>query len=493
MIKKFYKIHLWKKIFLMSYLLITIVTLVLSYHVISLSGENNIKREITNSLDKHNVISNALIMYAGSISEQFENDTNLAYEVLSTAVRNYGRYYTENNSFLAVTSKNGEKLYSSINEEDEKAMKLSPSEDGRRSHVIRSIGERTVLFVSGWININESLYRLDYEHDITDLIRSQKSLALEVSLWLLCSNVILGFGLFLITKYSLNPVRELSLQARAITKGMYEQRIKVRSSDEIGQLAEDFNQMADAVQEKVRLLKQEAKDRETFIASLAHELKTPLTSIMGYSSLIQNCSLDEDYVKQAISFIYKESKRLDNISEKLLELFRLSNEHAINKKKVYVAAMLEQLVHATTHTLSEKNQSLEIESSVEYSFIDQDLFIALLSNLVENASKASKKGDIIKLKVYSCDSSVIFSVEDHGSGIPEEHIDDIFKPFFMLDSSRDKRQKNNGLGLSLCKAITEAHNGHIEIKSKVGKGTSVIVSIPDEEYLQNHDKKIIEQ
>lgn len=490
--RNYSKVPLWLRIYLMVFGLITLVVLFSSYHIISVSNDRNIQREYSISLDKHVMLYNALKIYANTVIDKFEYDPDLEHEMLARAVQNYGRYYTDNRSYIAMTNEAGEKLYSSIAPEDERAMGLTPGKDGRRSCVIRRIGTRTVLFVSGWMEIGRQLFRLDYANDITDLIDYQKSLAMQISLWLAVGMVLLALGLYFSIRQTLRPLEQLSTQAQAIAQGRYEHRITVKRSDEIGQLAVDFNRMAEAIQANMELLQQNVKEREAFIASLAHELKTPLTSIMGYSSLLQNYNLAEKDREQALIFIYNESKRLDGISKKLLELFRLGDGRVIDKKKVAVSSLLQQLKIIAQFSLSEKEQSLDIDSSVDRVAVDQELFLVLLSNLVENASRASENGAIIQLKVYLEDSSVVFGVKDDGCGIPEEHLNKVFQPFFMLDRARDRTKNGHGLGLSLCQAIAQAHDGTIYIESSPGKGTTVYALIPDYKSLQISDTTPIE-
>jgi signal transduction histidine kinase len=482
---------LWIRIYLMVFGLIALIILFFSYRMITVSSEAGLQREYTGSLDRHTMFYNALRMYASTM-DQITYNPNLEHKMLTQAVQNYGLYYTDNKSHIAMTTEEGEQLYSSISPDDEHAMALTPSKDGRRSYVIRSVGWRTVLFVSGWMDINGKLFRLDFTDDITNLIADQKSLAQQMSLWLSVGMIMLAVGLYVLIRQALRPLAQLSTQAQAIAKGRYDHRITVKRGDEIGQLAVDFNHMADAIQANTELLQRAVHERERFIASLAHELKTPLTSIMGYADLLQYYHLDEQEVIQALQFIRNESKRLDDISIKLLEMFRLGEGPVLNKQVVPVFSLMQQAELITRFSLSRKGQLLDIKSSITEVAIDQELFLVLLSNLIENASRASDNEAVISIRVYSEEGSVVFCVRDNGCGIPVEHLNDVFQPFFMLDRARDGKKKGHGLGLSLSKAIAEAHGGRIDMESQVGEGTTVYALIPNQENLQNGDIPPIE-
>lgn len=468
---------LWQKIYFIVFTLITLVILLFSLKIIDISYKHGINREYSQALDKHALFTNAIKMYANSIDEIAYNP-RLKEEMLKKAVQNYGRYYTDNKSYIAMISEEGEKLYSSIPQQDEQMMQLSPSIDGRRSYVIREIDSRKVLFVSSWITIGEYTLRLDYENDISNMLNEQRRLYTQIILLYFGETIILAIGLYILIKYSLQPLARLGEQAKAIAKRNYEQRITTKYGGEIGQLAMEFNQMADSVSSHMELLKQEIKERERFIASLAHEFKTPLTSIIGYTSLLQNVHLSQPEMDKALYFIHHESKRLDDISKKLLNLFRLRNGQILHKKEISISSILEQLEIASKFHLTKKDQLLKIVSFTGNVTIDQELFLILLSNLVENASKASNTNTSISLNVYIENAYIIFSVKDNGRGIPQEHLQNVFQPFFMLNSARNKTDGGYGLGLSLCKAITEAHDGIILIDSKLGKGTTVNVKIP---------------
>lgn len=476
---------LWIQIYLMAFGLITLVIFCISYQFIEASSRHNIQREYNRSLDKHVMFASAMIMYAGSV-EKMAFNPGLKHEMLKSAAQNYGRYYTDDKSYIAMIDPNGETLYSSISKEDDKIMDLVPPKDGRRSFVIRKLGSRSVLFVSGWVTIADQLFRLDYENDITDVVAEQKALAIQIAIWFLAGMVLVAVGLFILIKVALQPLAQVSRQATAMATGNYEHRILIKRGGEIGQLAVEFNHMADAVLAHMELLRQEVKEREVFIASLSHELKTPLTSIMGYANLLQNYHLEPSEMQKALCFIHAESKRLDEMSKRLLDLFRIGSGKVLHKKQVPVSALLEQLEIISKFSLTRKNQTLEIKSSVMNLTVDQELFLILLNNLIENASKASASGTSIDLHVYAEGTFVVFCVEDHGCGIPEEHLGHVFQPFFMLNSARDKKNGGHGLGLSLCKAIVEAHGGSISIESSPGEGTKVCIQVPAGQVFAKH-------
>lgn len=476
--KHFRRIPLWVRIYLMVYILSAVVIMFFFYRIITMSNNHNLNKELSASLDKHLMLTNAMKMSSHSITDELNNSPELQYKLLSIFLENYGEYYLDSSSFVKISNSDGRTLFSSMTDDMVKAMKLDPPEDGRRSYVIHKFQDNTFVFVSGYIEIGHHMFRLDYASNISDLIYSQKRLSTQISLMLAVGMLFLAVGLLFMIRGALNPLAELSLQAKTVAEGNYQHQIEVRGSDEIGQLAVEFNQMTESIRRHTQMLQEEIKERERFMASMAHELKTPITSIMGYVSLLKNYNLDREETEKALNFIDKESKRLDEISKKLLSLFRISGGQGVTKKKISVTSMFKQLESISGMFLAEREQSLKLEAFIEYIDGDEELLMLLLNNLVENASKFSARGSHILVNAYGEGSSAIFSVRDYGCGISQEHIDRVFQPFFMSDASRSKKENSYGLGLSLCKAIAEAHGGRIYIDSQLGKGTCVFVSIP---------------
>lgn len=485
-------VPLWLRLYLPVCALISLVMVGLACRMIAVSADTGVRREIAGALDRQLMLADALRLYADSLAGQRGEATKLSDGLLASAAANYARYYTDHKSFLAVVDDEGRTLFSSMSAEQSSAMGLDPAKDQRRSTVIRRIGTETVVFVSSWIAVGDRQIRLDYARSITDLGAAQRAMGLQIALWLSAGLSALAVGLYILIRRALRPLDLLSGQAKALAQGKLAERIAVHGDDEIGRLASDFNRMAEAVQTKTELLQRAVAEREAFIASLAHEVKTPLTSIMGYASLLQSCRLNEADTSRALSLIHSESKRLDDLSKKLLELFRLGGGRVANKQPLSVPALLDELVSISRLGLAAKGQTLVCGTAIREVEADRDLLLVLLGNLLENASKASDGGAVIRLDVYPERPFAVFRVADTGCGIDSAFVHDVFQPFFTADPARDKKTSGYGLGLSLCKAIAEAHGGTIRLESRLQEGTAVYVRLPAAEILQIVDNAPIE-
>ncbi len=269
-------------------------------------------------------------------------------------------------------------------------------------------------------------------------------------------------------------VRALSVTARAFAGGQMEERAKIRGTDEIAKLAIDFNQMADELQEKMEQLEEHVKSQEAFTAAFAHELKTPLTSIIGYAELLRSMSLSKEEELTAANYIFSQGKRLESLSYKLLELFVLQKGE-ISFLPVNVGEAIEEVKQITAQGLQKKEVILEASFDEAVLLLEKDLFISLLVNLVDNAAKASQAGGHIRLTGKCEENCYAITVRDEGKGIPESEIKNILEPFYMVDKSRSRKEGGAGLGMTLCAEIVRLHHAEWKIESKENEGTKITI------------------
>lgn len=281
--------------------------------------------------------------------------------------------------------------------------------------------------------------------------------------------VVVCLLLFIILNKVLHPLRELSAGAKQIAKGRYDQRIVVERRDEIGELSVHFNQMAEAVQHHTESLEEAERRRVLFMGNLTHELKTPMTAISGYAKTLLTVKLPDEDREEALSYIYGESRRLERLSGKLMNLLLLDEEDVINPVDVPAGKLFHKAEEACRRGLTEDGISLECHEAGEVFHVDEDLFTEVLINLIDNSRKASSAGDRI---ILSAKENVI-EVRDFGRGIPEEEKEKILEPFYMIDKSRSRKSGGAGLGLAITAMILRKHGCRIRIESKVGEGTSV--------------------
>ncbi len=280
----------------------------------------------------------------------------------------------------------------------------------------------------------------------------------------------------LLTLWMTRPIRRISRTAKQLSDGRYDRRVMVQTDDELGKLAKEFNRMADALEEKICALEEAAQRQKDFTASFAHELKTPLTSVIGYADTLRSRQLPGKQQMEAAGYIFSEGKRLEAMSFALLDLFALERE-APQMRPISVPQLIRELSESAGHLLRESGMSLQTQAEPCEITASPDLLKTLLYNLIDNARKASKAGDVITLSGKRTDAGYCFTVTDCGQGIPPEALPRLTEPFFMVDKSRSRAKGGAGLGLTLCRRIARAHGGALTFESALGKGTSVHVEI----------------
>lgn len=318
-------------------------------------------------------------------------------------------------------------------------------------------------------------YKLVLVRDISKVyedIRAQAFFYVRIYLAAVLMAVVL---VFLMIKKALVPLRELQRAAQDISGGRLERRAKVHTSDEIGDVAAAFNGMAEQIENQVTELSLESERRRQMLGSLTHEMKTPMTSIMGYADSLLHVNLKEAQKESALQHIYTECGRLVRISSKLMSLIGMYDNDSICMEEVYISEIFSSVAEMEESNLKKKNITLSYSCNMEKRLLDKDLMISLLTNLVDNAIKASDNSSAIYMEA----KDNIITVRDTGCGIPEAEIPRVTEAFYMVDKARSRKAGGCGLGLAICGKIAELHGAKIEIKSKAGEGTEVAIVFDD--------------
>lgn len=280
--------------------------------------------------------------------------------------------------------------------------------------------------------------------------------------------------LYYVMRKAFSPLAELSASAKSIAEGDYVSRIQTKQQDEIGMLAENFNQMAEAVEQRTKSLEESERKKTLFMGNLTHELKTPMTAISGYAETLLMAKLEPEEEEAALQYIYSECGRLERLSRKMMQLLELDQREELVLEEHSVKELFEAAESSCCAVLSGKDMHLNIEEHGERFSMDLDLMTDVIVNLIDNAGKASKAGGDILLQANTdAKGQVYILVEDFGCGIPAEEQDKIIEPFYMVDKSRSRKNGGAGLGMALIKLILDYHNMQLEIESEVDVGTKI--------------------
>ena len=331
------------------------------------------------------------------------------------------------------------------------------------------IGGRQILITGSNVNVRNERYAVYVVEDITGVYESITRMVWRFAL-IGGVGILLGFVLIgLLVRRSMQPLAVLKTAAGRIAAGGYGERATVLSKDEVGALANDFNRMAEAVENHIGDLTETAERQRLFIGGVTHEFKTPLTTVILNADTLQNAYMDEKERQTALSYIERQSKWLERMTQKLLKLITLKQD--IELKPSSVPQLFERVEESMAETLRQRDTRLISECKLNTLSMDADLMQSVLINLVDNASKASAPGQAVTMRAYDD----VIEVSDNGIGIPESELARITEPFYVVDKSRSKKLGGSGLGLALVKEIVNAHGAALEIESSVGVGTTIRV------------------
>lgn len=221
--------------------------------------------------------------------------------------------------------------------------------------------------------------------------------------------------------------------------------------------------------------------RKEFVANVSHELKTPLTSIKGYSETIANGDLTYQEIVRFSKVINQEANRMGRLVADLLQLSRFDYKKVSWKKMMFsIEDMVKNVCEKMQFSAKEKNHQLEciVTVSPPSVYADRDAIEQVIINIISNSIKYTPEGGIIKVYVGSINNNAYIKVLDNGIGIPQKDLNRIFERFYRVDKARSRKMGGTGLGLSIVKEIIDGNNGTIDIRSEVNKGTEVSITLP---------------
>lgn len=350
-------------------------------------------------------------------------------------------------------------------------------QDTELEYVIQRTDGEHILVMGQRLDVRrEESYRLVLVRNISDLYDDVGRQTLYFGL---AAFLVLFFAvdiIFWLVRWQLKPLRQLERTATEISRGNYEKRMPVRTKDEVGHVGKIFNQMAEQVEEQMQELETVSEQRRQLLSALTHELRTPMTSIIGYSDTLMNVKLSEEQQKRALGHINAECHRLERLAGKMMSLLGMYDESKISKEPYAMRDLFLRVSKLEAYRFQEHGMKLLMDCRMGVMQMDVDLMESLLVNLLDNAVKASAKGSVIEMK--SWDGGIL--VRDHGKGIPKEELPHVTEAFYMVDKSRSKKAGGIGLGLALCVRIAEIHGGRLQIESVLGEGTTVTVLFPKE-------------
>ena len=458
----------WKKIFLYSLILFLLLFngggIILIEKIHSENLNNAIKSLMYKSLNVESV------MYLNSdylMNIDVDSESN---------IKNWMDIIINGYSLNNVEQYNTE-LYSMGNKEISSDLKNKVSGDrqeilqakkGQKYFIIRTINNKKYAFVSSIVNLENRNFKLIISKNIQQVYEERLN---NYKFFIIIDFIILtilSIGMYIISKKLTKPLGTLSDISKDIAKGKYDIRVvESKKNDEIGVLEHNFNLMIDVIEHNIDELKYLNESKQRFIDSLNHEIKTPITSIIGYSELLLKGNVSEEIKIKAYKYINSEAKRLETLNSTLLKLTLIRE-----RKKSFGKVNLRETLSSVENILIED----------VYILADKELLEVLLTNFIDNSIKASNVSSTINISGNYKNNKYILKIIDYGIGIPKEDLDKILEPFYMVDKARTRKNNGIGLGLSICNEICCMHNILLNIESELDIGTTVILEFDKENY-----------
>ena len=332
--------------------------------------------------------------------------------------------------------------------------------------------EGNYIQISGLVDTGNTPLSLEISQDVTQVYTARET---QLQIYKVILVFVLTAGsvsALLIAEKLTKPIRQLSEASRKIAEGSLSIRADVHSGDEIELLAGDFNRMTDTIEDNIHQMADAMKRQEEFMGSFAHELKTPMTSIIGYADLMRSQALDAEEQREAAEYIFSEGQRLESLSLKLLDLLVLKKKD-FELRPTNLQTVVEGALRTALPAMEGKNIRLKGRYDEGICLMEPDLVKSLIINLIDNARKAMDYCGNILVVGRLTEKGCLITVADTGRGMKQEELARITEAFYRVDKSRSRAQGGAGLGLALCQEIAELHSGRLIFESTPGKGTVV--------------------
>ncbi len=283
-------------------------------------------------------------------------------------------------------------------------------------------------------------------------------------------SVIYGLGAFIITFYFLTRrkmryIEELAKGLLEISKGNLKYRVVEKSEDELGSLANNINEMAAKLEDKIERERKAEKAKNELITNVSHDLRTPLTSIMGYLRLLKDKRYETiEQQENYVDIAYGKAEKLKGLIEDLFEYTKINDENIqLDRQRLAINELLEQLIEELV-PVGEENQLrfvVEFPADRIWLNLDSDKIVRVFENLLMNAITYSRKPGEIKVKLLVDEKYVTVAVSNYGEEIPSSEMENLFERFYRVEKSRSSLTGGSGLGLAIAKNIVELHGGKI--------------------------------
>ncbi len=435
------------------------------FYFVNYVFETSLFREAGQALDENSILCFAFETAALNVPAKYDVLQDNTVEQIASNLENSGQ---NTSRMLRLSDEEKNTLYASDGFETDDAL-LKQTDASTKTYRTIYLNGHYYIQTGNTVNALDRVLYLETLRDVSEVF-SEREMGFRVYRQVTMIILVLGtLAMYLISSLLTKPIRQLTRATKQMAAGDYDYRAKKVSSDELGQLTLDFNQMAEALEENIGKLQNEIQAREDFVGAFAHELKTPLTAIIGYADMLRSRRLDEEKSLLSANYIYTEGKRLEAMSIRLLDIMVTRHGQA-QFQEVQTGYLFQYL-----HDMFQNKEDMEFVYAYDEAVVwaEGNLIITVLINLLDNACKASEPGSTIEIRGRTVREGYCFTVKDYGIGIAEKELEKITQAFYMVDKSRSRSRNGAGLGLALCAEILALHDSSLQIESTLGKGTCI--------------------
>ncbi len=469
----------WKLFF--TTMLISAVCIVVSgYSIIHANLRSQLDREVKVSQDYAEVVYYALSSEIYNVQRLSSSDITHSKiaDTLSQVAYSVSVDMMSQKVLFGVLDESGKELFTSLPASLDKSMLNSLRAD-TAGWTIKQNGASYYLQTLRPALYEDTLFYIEILRDVSQIYQNQETQYETLIVMLVGMIFVVGILTFLITKKLLRQVMELTTITKAIADGNLNKRAIPKGQDEIALLADNFNRMADHLEGKIEELKAEAERKELFVGAFSHELKTPLTSIIGFADLLRRKELDSKQRHICAEYIFTEGKRLETLSMRLLDLIVLQ-KHTLLKTTVDISLVFGEVLAVVKPQLLASHISLQYQIEPALLSMEAELMKTVFLNLLDNARKAITDQGQILILGRKKSRGYVLCIRDSGRGMNPEDLTKITEAFYMTDISRSRSQGGAGLGLAICDEILKLHGFTLSFKSQLGIGTTAILTMKED-------------
>ncbi|MCI9617664.1 MAG: HAMP domain-containing histidine kinase [Eubacterium sp.] len=347
--------------------------------------------------------------------------------------------------------------------------------ENKGAYVIDNVSGKHCLEAVYVIEVDSQRYYVSIVKDIEFVYEQRENMKWQYMGIFFAQLIVSAILSYFTAKRMAQPLAKLTRTTKNMAMGNYSIRADVKDGGEIGILTKNFNAMADNLEDKIIQLEDAAREKEDFTASFAHELKTPLTAIVGYSDMLRSMELEKKDIVEYSNYIFMQGKRLEKLSYSMMDLISMDKQN-IDFYEIHMAVLMKTVKNMMAPLL--KKKGIIYKSTIEDAKINanQELLISLFTNIIDNSRKAVTGDGIVMVEGKRRGNTYSVSIRDNGCGMEQSELKKITEAFYMIDKSRARKEGGAGIGMALCEKIVAIHNATWKINSELGKGTEIIVT-----------------